>query len=67
MHEGLQAALDVEGGGGRVDPPCGHKGERGKGPKSYQNEDKPSKEGTEGMLPKRGLGGNVWGCGHISE
>jgi hypothetical protein len=56
----------MEGGRGWVDPARGHKGQRGKRPKSHQNEDEPSKKGAEGMFPGRGLRGNVWRCSHPS-
>jgi hypothetical protein len=67
VNPGLQAALDVQGGGRRVDPLCGHKGQRGKRPKKYYSEAKPSNKGSEEALPSRGLGGRVGRCSHISE
>jgi hypothetical protein len=67
MQEGLQAALDVEGGCGWVNPACGHEGERGKRPQSHRHDDKPSKKGTEAVLPKRGLGRDFWTWSHIPE
>jgi hypothetical protein len=56
----------VHGGCGWVDPACGHKGERGKRPKKHHNDDKPSNKGSEETLPTRGLGRDVWRCGHTS-
>jgi hypothetical protein len=51
----------------RVDPPRGHKQQRGKRPKKHHGDGKPSKKGSEKTLPERGLGGGVWRCSHISE
>jgi hypothetical protein len=67
VNPGLQAALDVQGGGRRVDPPCRHKSQRGKRPKKHYSEAKPSNKGSEEALPSRGLGGRVGRCSHISE
>jgi hypothetical protein len=64
----------VHGGCRRVDPPCGHKEQRGKRPKKHHGDDKPLDKrsektlgGSEETLPERGLGGCVWACGHTSE
>jgi hypothetical protein len=57
----------VHGGCGRVDPPCGHKEQRGKRPKKHHGDDKPLKKRSEETLPEWGLGGCVWACGHTSE
>jgi hypothetical protein len=43
VYPGLHAALDVQSGGWRVDPPRGHKHERGKRPKKHDGEAKPSR------------------------
>jgi hypothetical protein len=79
VNPGLQAALDVHGGCGRVDPPGGHKEQRGKRPKEDDDNEKPSNKrskggsergsdgGSEKTFPKRGFGVRVWAFSHISE
>jgi hypothetical protein len=67
VNPGLQAALDVHRGCRWVDPPGRHKHQRGKRPNEHHAGDKPSNEGTEETLPKRGFGGCVWPWSHISE
>jgi hypothetical protein len=67
VNPGLQAALDVHHGGRWVDPPGGHKDQRGKRPKKHHCDDKPSTQGSEEALPKRGVGERVRRCSHISE
>src|ERR1019366_4574848 len=42
VNPGLQAALDVHRGRRWVDPPGGHKDQRGKRPKEHYADDKPS-------------------------
>jgi hypothetical protein len=66
VNPGLQAALDVHSGCGRVNPPGGHKGERGKRPKKRYSEAKPADIGEEGTLPGRVFGGCGWAFSHIS-
>jgi hypothetical protein len=67
VNPGLQAALDVHRGCRWVDPPGGHKDQRGKRPKKHHSDDKPSNKGPEEARPKRGLGVCVRHCRHISE
>jgi hypothetical protein len=67
VNPGLQAALDVHRSCRWVDPPGGHKDQRGKRPKKHHSDDKPSNEGSEEGRPKRGLGVRVRDCSHISE
>jgi hypothetical protein len=67
VNPGLQAALDVHRGSRWVDPPGGHKDQRGKRPKKHHSEDKPSTQGSEEALSKRDLGVRVRRCSHISE
>jgi hypothetical protein len=50
-----------------VDPPGGHKDQRGKRPNKHHADGKPSNKGSEETLPKRGLGVCVWPWSHISE
>jgi hypothetical protein len=49
VNPGLQAALDVHRGCRRVDPPGGHKDQRGKRPEKHHSDDKPSKLATRGF------------------
>jgi hypothetical protein len=67
VNPGLQAALDVHHGCRWVDPPGGHKDQRGKRPKKHHADNKPSNKGSEEARPKRGLGVCVRYCSHISE
>ena len=67
VNPGLQAALDVHRGCRRVDPPGGHKGQRGKQPKKRHANAKPSNKGSERSLPKRRLGECIWTLRHTSE
>jgi hypothetical protein len=67
VNPGLQAALDVHRGCRWVDPPGGHKDQRGKRPKKHHADDKPSNKGSDETCPKRGLGVCVRQCSHISE
>ena len=64
---GLQSTLDVHHSGRWVDPPGGQKDQRGKQPKERHSDDKPSNNGSEDTLPKRGFGVCVWPWSHISE
>jgi hypothetical protein len=50
-----------------VDPPGGHKDQRGKRPNKHQADGKPPNKGSEETLPKRGLGACVWPWSHSSE
>jgi hypothetical protein len=65
VNRGLQAALDVHGSCWRVDPPGGHKNQRGKRPKKRHADDKPSNKGSEQACPKRGFGVCVGHCSDI--
>src|SRR5271169_809927 len=56
VNPGLQAALDVYRGCRWVDPPGGHKDQRGKRPKKHHADEKPSNEVSEEAPPKRGFG-----------
>jgi hypothetical protein len=67
VNPGLQAALDVHRGCRWVDPPGGHKYQRGKQPKKHHADDKPSNKRSEEVRPKRGLGVCVLHCSHIPE
>src|SRR6516162_8257682 len=67
VNPGLQAALDVHRGCRWVDPPGGHKGQRGKRPKKYHADDKPSNKGAEEARPKWSLGVRVRRRSHSSE
>jgi len=67
VNPGLQTALDVDGGGRWVDPPEGHKGNRGKRPKCNDNDDKPLKKGPEKTFPARCPRGFAERFSHISE
>ena len=57
MNPGLNAALHVHRGSRRVDPPYGHKEQRGDRPKDQRTDDKPSNEGAEHALPAAGPAG----------
>jgi hypothetical protein len=57
----------VDGGGRWVDPPDGHKGNRGKRPKCRYTNDKPLKISSEKALPARCPCGFVESVSHISE
>ncbi len=59
VNPGLHAALDVQGGGRRVDPARGHKEQGGKRPIKYHADDKPSNNGSKITLPKRELGARL--------
>ena len=67
MSPGLQAALDVDGGGGRIDPAEGRESERGEGPEKKYADEQALNEGTEGMRAGLAFGGRGRGCGHASE
>src|SRR5258708_15494589 len=67
VNPGLQAALDVHCGCRWVDPPGGHKDQRGKRPKKRHADDKPSNQASEEARPKRGLGLWVRHCSYNSE
>ena len=56
VDEGLKPALDVNGGGGRVDPFGGDESERGERPRGDQAEAETEKDGAEETLPVRSLG-----------
>ena len=64
LEPGLEAALDVDGGGGRVDPAEGDEEERGQQPERDEAEDEPEKCGADGELAARG--GGCWAGGHSS-
>jgi hypothetical protein len=67
VYPGLQAALDMYGGCRRVDPPGGHKGQRGKQPKKRPSDDQPSDRRLKKTPPRRGLGVNFQIFFHFSE
>jgi len=52
VNPGLKAALDVHGGGGRVDPSGGHEGERGQRPKKRHADDEPENQGSKSEGPE---------------
>ena len=66
VHPGLHAAFDVDGGGGRVDPAEGEKGERGEGPDEDDAEGDPFEDGSGRELSRGSLGGRVWSFRHTS-
>jgi hypothetical protein len=66
VNPGLQAALDLHCRRRWVDPPGGHKDQRGKRPKKH-HADKPSNKGSELARPKRRFSVCVRHCSHISE
>jgi hypothetical protein len=51
----------------RVDPPGGHKGQRGKQPEKNASDDQPSDSRSEKTPPMRGLGVNFQIFFHFSE
>jgi hypothetical protein len=51
----------------RVNPPRGHKEQRGSRPEKHHSDRKPSNKRPEETLPPRGLGRYVCRCIHISE
>jgi hypothetical protein len=73
VNPGLEAALEVDGGGWRIDPAEGHEGERGEGPEQANGDERPFQN-----RPKNSPAGSVktlcwrddWGCvgrfSHIS-
>ena len=67
VHPGLHAALEVHSGRRRVDPPGGHKEQRGERPKNHHSDEEPSNHGAEEALPRRGSGDSILPCGHIPE
>src|SRR5271155_3427592 len=67
VNPGLQAALDVHRGCRWVDPPGGHKYQRGKRPKKHHADDKPSNKGSEEARPMRGVGVGVRYFSHIQN
>ena len=50
----LQVALDVYGGGGRVNPAGGEKDQRGNRPKEREADDDPFENGSKRALATRG-------------
>ena len=66
-NQGLEAALDVHRGYRWIDPSGGHKDQRGKRPKKYHADDKPSKNGSDETRPRRGVGVCVRHYSHSSE
>ena len=67
VNQGLQVALDVYRRRWWIDPPGGHKDQRGKRPKKHHADDKPSNKGSDEGLPKEGLDVCVQRCSHIYE
>ena len=67
VNPGLQAALDVDRGRRRVDPPGGNKDQRGKQPKKQHADEKPSNKGSEKACPGRDFGVCVRHRSQISE
>jgi len=66
MSPGLQAALDVYGCGGRIDPAGGNKGECGEQPKTRQGEARPVEQRAEEGLARWIAGRPGWGFSHKS-
>jgi hypothetical protein len=67
VHPSLYAALEVHSGRRRVDPPGGHKEQRGERPKNHHADEKPSNHGAEEALTQRGSGESFKPCIHIPE
>ena len=59
VNEGLETALDVDGGGGRVDKFGGDEGERGGEPGGDEGEDEVESDGSKEGASKEGSGGPV--------
>ena len=66
-NPGLQPALHVHRRCRWVDPPGGHKRQRGKRPEKHHADDEPSNKESEEPRPRRGLGLCVRHGNHISE
>lgn len=67
VNPGLHAALHVNSGGGRINPPGSHKHQDPKRPKEGDADEKPSGESSEQVPPTRSLEGCVWIFSHTSE
>lgn len=71
VNEGLEAALDVDGGGGRVDEFGGDEGERGGEPGGGEGESQTEGDCSDEMFAARfgrgWLGKWVGGGGHLTE
>lgn len=67
VNPGLQAALHVDRGGRRVDPPGSHKDQHSERPNKGDSEEEPFNEGSEKVFPKRGSRVYVWIVSHIPE
>src|SRR5579871_5956619 len=63
LNPGLQATLHVHSCSGWVDPSGSHEDQRRKRPKKRCSDQKPSNEGSEQSLPKRGSGRCAWAFG----
>src|ERR1700740_931505 len=63
----LHTPLDVHRGGRWVDPPGGHKHQRGKRPKKYHADAKPSNKESKEAPPWRRRGERIWQFSHSSE
>jgi len=67
VNPGLQAALGVHRGCRWVDPPGGHKDQRGQPPNKHYADGKTSNQGAKETFSKRGLVAWGWPCSHVSE
>jgi len=67
VNPSLETALDMDGVDRGVDPPNGHRGNRGKRPKRHYTVDKLLKKGSEKTLPMPCPGGLVESFSHIAE
>ena len=66
VNPGLHAALDVDGGGRRVNPTSGDEEKDGEKPKGSERDEKPEKEGAERQFEVKRFGGSVGSFGHSS-
>lgn len=70
VNPGLHAALDVDDGGGRIDPAEGDEGEGGEGPEYGEGEEEAAEPGADGGsatdVARRFRGGRGWAFRHTS-
>jgi len=65
VNPGLQAPLDVDRGGGRVNPAGGDQGECGEDPEGDESDPHPPKERQERGLAEDALRDGLGGIGHL--
>jgi len=66
VNPGLQTALRLHGGGGRVDPTSSNEEQSGEGPEKREPHEKPKEDGPERDLSGRRLRAGVGSVGHNS-